>query len=542
MTICVLYFCLCQAQAPQVTATFPANQALAIPANSSIEINFDKAINPWTVLPESVRVFGRWSGPASLSFVFTNSNRAIIATASEPFFAGEWITVSLGPNIQAQTGESMNRCYTFNYWIATAPGTLSQIPVDTIYLRQGTETFIQAYGAYAGDLNNDSYSDLTVINEHTDDLRILMNDGTGHYSDFSTISMGNLKPSPNEGADFNNDGEIDLAVSTAHSNEARVLLGDGTGNLSNMQTFTTGTNARGLVILDMDGNGHDDIFITNRGSGNVTTLLNDGLANFTVSTYDIDPGRSGETSCAVSDVNNDGIMDIFVGYYTSPAITLYMGDGEGGFLMAATATLTGSPWMIAAGDLNGDGNADVVSANSNGHLCGVVFGDGLGNLSVAQHYAAPSGTFPLAIDLGDVDGDGDLDMVTSYYASSNFNVFENDGNGLFTHAVELPSPNHASCAILHDRDNDGDLDITVTDEGYDLVLFYENDLTCPRHQTVNGPLDNQNHSAYYTIQADALIPNGTTVNFMAGECVFLNPEFEVAHGATFQVKMEDCGN
>lgn len=472
----LLVFCFVfttiQSQSLQVMSVSPVNQKIDAEANAAIIIDLDQAVDPNTVNSASVKVFGRWSGPATGTFSFENANKRIIFQASEPFFAGEWITVSLTLHIKTLDGVGMDTGYSWNYWIATAPGSLQQSLLETIELRLPGEGLLQSYGAYAGDLNNDGYSDLTVINETSDDLRILLNDGDGNYSDFTTLPMGTLTPSPNEGADFNNDGEIDLAVSTAWDNEVRVLMGDGAGSFTSPTNYTTGNGARGLVVLDCNGDGHDDIFITNRLSDNLSLLTNVGDGTFSIETLNTD--GDGETAAAVADANNDGIPDIFIGMYNSRQLGILIGDGQGGFTLSGVVTTVGRPWMIAAGDMNGDGNADVVSANSNGNLSVVAFGNGQGDLVNVTNYTPPNSNFPLAIDLGDLDGDGDLDMITSNYSSGNYTVYENDGDGGLSVADYLNSPNLASCAILHDRDGDGDLDIAVTDEGDDVLLLFDN--------------------------------------------------------------------
>lgn len=473
------------AQAPNVISISPSAQYIAAAKDAAITVTFDTTLEPSSVNNTSFRVMGRWSGPASGTLNLQNDNTEVVFTPDEPFFAGENISVSLSKGIQSSSGENMAKGYAWTYWIATTPSEMVLEYVKTIELREPGETWLQTYGAYAGDLNNDGSSDLIVVNERTDDLRILLNDGQGDYGDYELIQMGNSLPSPNEGADFNNDGELDFAVSTAHGNEVRVFFGDGSGSLSNMESYTTGEGARGLVVLDCNGDGYDDMFITNRLSDNITMLTNNGDGTF--ETEMMNTTGQAETACAIGDANNDGIMDIFIGMYQSRELGIMIGDGEGNFTLGNTISVQGRPWMIAAGDLNGDGLPDVASANSQGNLSVVAFGDGQGGLSAPQTLPANNDRFPLAIDLGDLNGDGDLDIITSNYDGPNYTIFENDGTGQFTLATTLTAPNLASCAILHDRDNDGDLDVTLTDEGDDLILFYDNTSPTSIKESVDIP-------------------------------------------------------
>ena len=474
------------AQAPTVTNISPANLAIVSPDNLEIQIDFDRALDLSTVDLSNFKVSGRWTGPRKdIVFSMVNDDRTVkllLNTEADPFNAGEWVTVYLTKGIRAGNGAYLAKGYAWNFWIATALGSLDQEKIKTIELRKPGEGLLQAYGAYAGDLNDDHFTDLTIIDETSDDLRILLNDGYGDYdaANMEIIPMGQSTPSPNEGADFNGDGDIDLAVCTAHGNELRVLFGDGDGSFYEQVNYTTGQNARGLVVLDFNGDGAEDIVIVNRGSSNMNLFTNDGTGTFTRTTIDPDPNGMGESGLAAVDANNDGIQDLFVGNYTSREIALLLGDGDGNFTLSEKVSLTNNaqPWMIAAGDFNGDGLADVASANSHGHSMTVHFGDGGGHFTAhTLSVTVPSARFPLAIDAGDLDGDGDLDLVTSNYETATFAVFENDGSGDFTTSVKLlPASDLASCAILHDRDNDGDLDITGTDEGLDHVILFENKL------------------------------------------------------------------
>ncbi|MFT4659996.1 MAG: hypothetical protein ACI8XB_000252 [Patiriisocius sp.] len=456
-----------------VNSISPESQTLTATINQAIEITFSEEISPFTFGENNFQVFGRWSGPMQGSLDFNGDFTAITFTPDGEFIAGEMVTVNLSKFVTTPNAVPLTNGYAFSFWIKSESTGMDMIQIQEIEMKLDGETFIQCYGAYAGDINDDGFSDLSVINEFANDVRVLLNDGEGTYTDFEIYPLpsGN-KPSPNEGADFNHDGFIDLAISHVQSNVVSVLMGDGEGGFLPEVGYTVGQGVRGLATIDLEADGHADIVTANRNASSISLLSNDGTGLF----GDINsiPGISdGETAMAIADANEDGIMDLFVGAYSGGEVFIMLNDGEGNFTAGGSAPVDGQVWMVTIGDVNLDGHVDLVSANSNGHNCSVHLGDGLGGFSDSYDY--PTGNFPLAIDLGDLDGDGDLDMITSNYSGINYTLFENDGTGNFINPTSFPAEAAGSCAIFHDRDNDGTLDLTLIDELEDLVFLYIHD-------------------------------------------------------------------
>jgi hypothetical protein len=383
------------------------------------------------------------------------------------------VTVSLSKEILSAEGIPLPAGHAWNFWVASGQGTLDQTELERISVREPGEGHIQTYGANAADLNEDGYTDLSLPNEISNDLRIFLNDGQGGYDGFTIhpIPEGN-SASANEAVDLDGDMHLDMVVCSGGNDRMAVMMGDGNGGFTSATSYQAGFSVRGVAAMDLDGDGDQDIVTANRSANNLTLFLNNGDGTFQPRVI-MEGGGSQETACAAADADNDGILDLFVGALGSNEMLLLLGDGTGGLTFAGKVNAGGSPWMIATGDIDNDGNVDVVSANSSSNNVSVIRGTGAGGMLPAETY--PAGSFVLAIDLGDLDGDGDLDMVASNYGSGDWTVYENDGTGVFMNPRTLAASVAGSCATLHDRDNDGDLDITGIDEIDDLVFIFSNE-------------------------------------------------------------------
>jgi hypothetical protein len=467
-----------RAAAPVVTSVYPTSQRIDAGRNTVIEAHFDQDIDDASVTPVTFRVYGRWSGPHSWTKVVTGGTISI--KPDNPFFAGEWVTISMSKGITNQSAEPLDKGYTWNFWTASAKG-VNTLTYDTrVNCRVSPETWVQVYGAYAGDLNKDGWSDLTAPCEQTNDARVFLSNNGTFANPPTKVTMPNgAIPSPNEGGDFDNDGNIDLVIGNTGGSYATILFGNGLGGFPSARktSILCGNTVRGVGVADFNGDGWDDFVTANRfanaNAGTLSIVLNNGDGTFATPVTK-ETGKQGEYTIAIADANNDGIPDIFCGCFASPYwMVLLLGDGNGAFSITTSIAEGGSPWQTVVGDFNGDGNVDVASCNSNTNNMGIMTGNGNGGLSAVTLVATNS--FPLAIDAGDIDGDGDLDLVTSCYTAAKWNIFPNAG-GTFSAATKviLNSSSAGSCAVLHDRDNDGDLDLSGLDEVDDWIYFYEN--------------------------------------------------------------------
>jgi len=460
-------------EGPRVIGVSPGANGPVTAHNLEIIIEFEAPLEAASVDDADVQLFGRWTGVVAGTVVLENAGRRLRFTPLGSLGAGELVTASIAAGaVRGVDGNATVRGHAWMFWTLPVPSGASFGNGVQRSLRRPGEGRIRTYGAFAGDLNGDGWSDLVLPNEDSNDLRILLNDGTGGYGAMSIVPVPRGgAPSTNEGADFDGDGDMDLAVGSAHGRFVTVFLGDGAGGLVHHQDLESGNDVRGLCALDLEGDGDADLAATSFGEGHVSVFVNDGAGNFTRSrTLNV---GGGVWSCATGDADGDGLIDLFIGLRTSLQVAVLLSNGDGTFRESGRTAAGGDPWMLAAGDMNGDGNIDIVAINTVTEYVAVITGDGRGDLALAERYSFPG--FPLAVDLGDLDGDGDLDVVTSSFEHAVFGIFQNDGSGRLTRRADaLRASSAASCVVLHDRDGDGDLDITGIDELDDVIVLFEN--------------------------------------------------------------------
>ncbi len=88
---------------------------------------------------------------------------------------------------------------------------------------------------------------------------------------------------------------------------------------------------------------------------------------------------------SATDVNKDGNIDIVAANSDSGNVSVYLGDGKGGFSQSAGSPFPAGqgPNDFATGDFNGDSTTDVAIANHGVKTVTVLLGNGKGQFSLA---------------------------------------------------------------------------------------------------------------------------------------------------------------
>ncbi len=178
---------------------------------------------------------------------------------------------------------------------------------------------------------------------------------------------------------------------------------------------------------------------------------------------------AGADGVAIADFNGDGIPDLAV---VDPAgsVSVYLGNGHGGFTANGPFAVTGSPQSIAVADFNGDGLPDIVTADGNGTSVSVLMNTstkGASTVTFASHKDFTVGSYPAAIAIGDFNRDGLPDIATANYGSGNVSVLldttakDSSTAGFATHADFSVQSDPSSIAV-GDLNGDGSPDLVTS--------------------------------------------------------------------------------
>jgi hypothetical protein len=324
----------------------------------------------------------------------------------------------------------------------------------------------------------------------------------------STLPLGFL-PEGLTIADVDGGGTPDLvAVGFGQgAGAAAVKANDGSGMFSDGAAPNPGgfgqSDARGVAVGDLDGDGHVDMGIVDPNSGYFFVYQGASGGGFSPPSAFFFAGGSG-SDVKFADVNGDGRLDIvFANGAPAPDsepdpanghnVTLYVRStptGAGATLSTddyTTTTIgldTGDPGSVAIGDLDGDGDVDLAVTETQGSSVAVVSKTGSGTAASdysVQTIPAGTGLRPVSIAIGDLNGDGRPDLAAADNPTAGFDgtvsiFYKNAGSG-YTVAPLLLSAAGTTQTIavaIGDLDGDGRADIVAankTDGAGTLSVF-----------------------------------------------------------------------
>ena len=221
--------------------------------------------------------------------------------------------------------------------------------------------------------------------------------------------------------DFNTDTNLDWVVANSGATSVSIEFGNGMGGFGGKVELAVNGNPYFVTTGDFDG--RTGLDIATAGSGGITVLLNNGSGN-SFTKKDVDGGGQ-RLGIVARDFNGDGKLDLAAVNLVGSSVTVYLGDGTGGFAAQAFAAGTGA-YDVDAADFNSDGKLDLVTANWAGNMgttVSVLLGNGDGTFAAPLSFAA--GTGPISVVAAHMNSDGKIDLVVADNATNMVSVLLN---------------------------------------------------------------------------------------------------------------------
>ena len=194
------------------------------------------------------------------------------------------------------------------------------------------------------DVSGDGRTDIVVTNSLTGEVGVLRNLGFGTFAPFVLYgASGGLYEVTNPGdsatlttleatagvaaGTFTKGGPTDLLAIDPGSNTMSVLSGLGGGRFANPVTLPTASPAIAVRVADLEGNGIPDTILLS--ASGVTVYRGDGKGGFLPDPFTISAGPD-PTGLTVADINHDGELDLLVSNAHGDLLVL-LGNGDGTF-------------------------------------------------------------------------------------------------------------------------------------------------------------------------------------------------------------------
>jgi hypothetical protein len=276
--------------------------------------------------------------------------------------------------------------------------------------------------------------------------------------------------------DVNRDGHLDIVIAKGRHWPLvdRVLLGDGHGHFPTAYDLGKASDRSYTAhLVDLDGDGSLDVFVSNDTPDPKLVYLNDGHGHFHVGSTFGKPEWP-TRNAAVADLNGDGKPDIIVAnrYGDKPGANyVCLNRGGGKFDADCLAFSHESATTITPADFNGDGKIDLAVPNRDGGQSYIYLNDGTAHFPTRIPFGPKDAVFRMA-EVADMNGDGRLDIVVIDERRGAF-VFFGEAGGTFSAGVAIGDPKASPYALLvTDVDGDGKPDVIVGNVESPSIVYY----------------------------------------------------------------------
>ncbi len=253
------------------------------------------------------------------------------------------------------------------YRNTSTPGNISFAP------RVEFVTGSSPYAVVIADFNSDGKPDIATANYTSGSVSVFTNlstTGTINLSAKTDVTV-NMGPRSVTSTDFDGDGKPDLAIANALSNSVSILRNTSTGSIISWGAridIAAGTEPFHINSSDIDGDGKNEILVTNNGNHNISIYRNTSAGGITFATpvsYGVNVSFSqGAKHIAIGNLDGDGKPDVVVGGSGS-MVTYFRNVSTPGTinLTRFSTSIVSNAFATGIADLDADNKPDVVATN-----------------------------------------------------------------------------------------------------------------------------------------------------------------------------------
>jgi Flp pilus assembly secretin CpaC len=280
----------------------------------------------------------------------------------------------------------------------------------------------------AGTFSGGTLPDLAVVNKNDNTISILLNQGNGNFvaQTKSPFALGKNETVPVaiESGIFGNTATdssgvtvspVDLVIANSTSNNVTVLLGNGDGTFfeASGSPYAVGTDPSSVVVADFNGDGNLDFAVANKGNNTISVFKGDGKGGFTE-------------------------------FPTSPfALQNTTTISEKGPVALATANFRNATLSTGTNTTNAP-EVDLAVVNQTSNDVAILLGsvDGNGDIRFTEATNSPIavGQSPVAIAAGDLNADGIADLAVVNQGDDSVSVLLGSTNADATFSAASGSP------------------------------------------------------------------------------------------------------